>query len=201
MLASRSAKISGASNVYSWPVHFVWRRQESILLPHAFVVSDAHFVKFAPHFSVIQSRRALSHALAVVILDEPVAAFALFSPWASSNARWRAIVSASALADESGAAPPMSAKTLLNMDVLLSTIITGSGAGSGVVMIVGSDSGAVVMVVSDWLLFVIVGIRVPVDGVRFCVRAAAASVAVVGRDVVAALAIFATAIIASIEQL
>lgn len=98
--------------------------------------SDAHFVKSEPHFSAMHLRRPASQTFAVVMPDEPVASFALFSLCASSNARWRAMVLASSVADESDVFAPISAKTSLNIDVLLSTIITRSGSGSGVVMVV-----------------------------------------------------------------
>ena len=119
MLALRSAKISGASSVYSCPVHFVLRRQESILLPQTVVESDAHFVKFVPHFSVIQSRSALSHAFAAVVGD--FGSSVVFVCSASNIARWRRIVSANALPDESVVLAPISDNTVLNRDVLLST--------------------------------------------------------------------------------
>ena len=164
--------------------------------------SDAHFVKSAPHFSDMHLRNAASHAFAVVMFVPPVAV-APVSPAASSSARCRRIVSASAAFDESVALAPISERTLLNCDVLLLTMITGSKIGSGAVVVtgVGSDSDTVVTVVAvSVTVDADVGIRVAVDGVRFCVRFAAAAVAVVGRAVVAACAIFATAIIAKIES-
>ena len=53
--------------------------------------------------------------------------------------------------------------------------------------------------VVDWVLVVAVGIRAPVDGVRFCIWFADVF-ANVGRAVVAAFAIPDTAIIANMEQ-
>ena len=82
--------------------------------------SDAHFVKSAPHFSDIHLRNAASHAFAVVMFIPPVAA-APVSTAASSNARCRRIVSASAAFDESVVDAPISDSTSLNWDVLLLT--------------------------------------------------------------------------------
>jgi hypothetical protein len=83
------------------------------------VESDAHFVKSDPHFSDIHLRNAASHAFAVVMFVPPVAPV---SPAASSNARCRRIVSASAAFDESIVDAPISDSTSLNWDVLLLTI-------------------------------------------------------------------------------
>ena len=164
--------------------------------------SDAHFVKSVPHFSVMHVRRAASHAFAVVMFDALPVAFAL-SACASSNARCRRIVSASSVFDESVAFAPISERTLLNCDVLLLTMITGSKIGSGAVVVtgVGSGSDTVVTVVAvSAPVDADVGIRVAVDGVRFCVRFAAAALAVVGRAVVAACDAPPPAIIAKIES-
>lgn len=82
-------------------------------------------------------------------------------------------------------------------------MITGSKIGSGAVVVtgVGSDSDTVVTVVAvSVTVDADVGIRVAVDGVRFCVRFAAAALAVVGRAVVAACDAPPPAIIAKIES-
>ena len=164
--------------------------------------SDAHFVKSEPHFSAMHLRRPASQMFALVMPDETFASFTFFSLCASSKARWRAMVAASSADDESDVAPPISVNTSLNIDVLLSTIITRSGSGSGVVMVVSDWVVVVATAVVDWVLFVVVGIRAPVDGVRFCIWFADVF-ANVGRAVVAVVAAFAipdTAIIANMEQ-
>ncbi len=153
-----------------------------------------HFVKFCPHFSVMQSRSARSHAFAVVMPDvAPVAVSR--SLCASSNARWRRIVSASSLADESVAATPISAKMSSNIDVLLSTIITFSGSGSGFVTTGSGAFVATVLVVVDCAPFAVLDVRVAVDAMRF-----ADVFANVGRAVVAAFAFAIVAIIAIAQQ-
>ena len=157
------------------------RRQESILLPHAVVESDAHFVKSAPHFSDMHLRRARSHAFDVVTLVPPFVAVVSFC--ASSNARCRRIVSANALSDESVAFAPISDNTSLNIDDLLPTAMTRSGVCSAVVagVVTGVCSGSfVIATVAVSVVFDdAVDIRNAVDGVRFCVRFAAAAVAAV----------------------
>lgn len=86
--------------------------------------SLAHFVKFSPHFSVMQSRKVLSHAFDVVIPDGELLPFVVvFVFCASSSARCRRIVSASSFVEVSDADAPVSDRTALNFDVLLLTAI------------------------------------------------------------------------------
>ena len=148
-------------------MHLDLRRQESILFPHVVVESFAHFVKFCPHVCVMQSRKNLSHVFDVVMPDVVEPVLAVLSV-ASSSARCFRIVSVKLLAPGSVVLPLISDKTLLNIEVLLSTIITGSGAGSGIAW--GSVSfGAVSMFVSVFGA-VWVGMRRPVEGARALVR-------------------------------
>ena len=103
--------------------------------------------------------------------------------------------SAKSADDVSGAMPAMSDNISLNCDVLLSTIITGSGSGSGVVTVTTGAGFAVVVVAFGML---VVGRRVvvapPVTFGRAVVDAT------VGRAVVAENAAQVTMAKANIEH-
>ena len=68
---SRSALISTEYNLNSLALHFKLRRHESSFVPNIVSVSDAHFIKLLPPFSVMQLRNPVSHAVCAAVA-EPV---------------------------------------------------------------------------------------------------------------------------------